>query len=294
MKNKVVRGLAITGIACMMLTACGNETTTDNVEITDTTVSQEVSTDPVTEITEESTPMAEAVMLTAEDFVVSILDDGTVMLTQYSGDAENVEIPSEVNGKTVTVIGEDAFMNHDELKSVIIPDTVVEIRDNAFLNCFNLTEATMSQNIERIGADVFSSLCEIELPDTLKELGNSAFASCDFTSIVIPTSLEEIGVYSFGYTSLEELVVPGNIKIIKEEAFDLCQQLKNVVIEEGVEVIEEHAFSECDVLESVTIPASVTEMTDPFWRSENVTIYTPAGSYAETWAVENGVPCVTQ
>lgn len=61
-----------------------------------------------------------------------------------------------------------------------------------------------------------------------------------------------------------------------------------------METIGEDAFAKCDVLESVTIPASVTEMTDPFWGSDNVTIYTPVGSYAETWAAENGIPCVAQ
>ncbi|MCI7789623.1 MAG: hypothetical protein MR531_02390 [Lachnospiraceae bacterium] len=47
-------------------------------------------------------------------------------------------------------------------------------------------------------------------------------------------------------------------------------------------------------MESIIIPASVTEMIDPFYDSPNVTIYTPAGSYAEAWAAENDIPCVAQ
>ena len=86
----------------------------------------------------------------------------------------------------------------------------------------------------------------------------------------------------------------GYIKTIQEEAFRGCKQLKTVTIEEGVEVIEKGAFRDCEMLESITIPASVTKINNPFRGSENVTIYTPAGSYAETWAAENGVPCVAQ
>ena len=33
---------------------------------------------------------------------------------------------------------------------------------------------------------------------------------------------------------------------------------------------------------------------DAFWNSENVTIYTPAGSYAESFAIENNIPYVNQ
>ncbi len=298
MKNKVIRGMVITGMACMMLSACGSKETTDTVETMDSPVSQEIiseeETEPITEITEASTPMAEAVTLTAEDFVVTVLDDGTAMLTQYSGDAESVIIPSEVSGMAVTVIGKDAFVNHDELKSVVIPDTVVEIRDQAFFNCSNIVKVIMSKNIEKIGVYAFSDMQEIDLPDTLKEIGEGAFGGCSLSHLIIPKGLEKTGVYAFGGTSIEELVIPGNIKIIERAAFQGSQKLKNVIIESGVEVIEENAFKQCEKLESVTIPASVIEMTDPFVWSENVTIYTPSGSYAETWAAENGIPCVAQ
>ena len=299
MKNKMVKGLVIAGMVSMMLTACGSKESTDRPQNVDTAVNAETTdaigkTDGVTEVKEESTPKSAAVELTADNFVVDILDDGTAMLTQYSGEAESVVIPSEVDGMTVTVIGEDAFVNHEELKSVVIPDTVVEIRNQAFFNCWNLDNVVMSKNIEVIGEYAFSSLGEIELPNTLKELGYGAFSDCKFVKISIPANLEKVAEYSFGSTMITEVIVPSNVKIIEKSAFKYCEQLRNVVIEEGVEVIEEDAFSKCDILESVTIPASVTEITDPFRGSDNVTIYTPTGSYAETWAAENSIPCVAQ
>ena len=302
MKNKVIRGTVITGMACMMLSACGSKETNDTVEITENPqVLEENVTEKenefVTEIIEAAVPKAEAVVLTAEDFTVTNLEYGTVMLTQYSGDAESVIIPSEVSGMQVTVIGKDAFVNHDELKSVVIPDTVVEIRDFAFMNCNNLDEVVMSKNIEKIGERVFlgPNYYEIELPDTLVELGEGAFSGCDFTSVVFPTSIENTGVYSFGSTNVENVVIPSNIRIVGDSVFEGCGKLKTVIIEEGAEVIEDDAFAQCELLESITIPVSVTEIIDnPFWWSENVTIYTPSGSYAEAWAAENGIPCIAQ
>ena len=59
--------------------------------------------------------------------------------------------------------------------------------------------------------------------------------------------------------------------------------------------IESDVFSKCPELKEIFIPESVTEI-DPyaFYMSENVTIYTPAGSYAESFAIENNIPYVNQ
>ena len=123
---------------------------------------------------------------------------------------------------------------------------------------------------------------------------------------------------TFSCLDIEFLDVPGNIKNIEDEGFSGCKLLQEVIMEDGVEVIGESAFAGCDVLEKVTlastvqsigsdafrecpklkeifIPESVTEI-DPyaFYMSENVTIYTPAGSYAESFAIENNIPYVNQ
>ena len=274
MKNKMVRGLVVAGMVSIMLTACGSKEQADVVQTTDMPVVQETDADVNTSIAEEDAPKAEAVTLTEEDMVVVPIDDTTAMLQSYSGEAESIIIPEEINGRKITVIGEEAFLNETQLKSIVIPDTVTEIQSFAFLNCDNLDDVVMSKNIEKIGERAFlgPNYYNIDLPDTLKELGDAALSECTFS----------------------ELVIPAGIKVIQKGSFYACKQLQTVVIEEGVEVIEEEAFTQCEMLESITIPASVTEMTDPFWHSDNVTIYTPAGSYAETWAAENGIPCVAQ
>lgn len=50
---------------------------------------------------------------------------------------KHLVIPAEVDGYTVTVIGYGAFGNTD-FESIVIPDSVKEIHEEAFHNCTNL------------------------------------------------------------------------------------------------------------------------------------------------------------
>lgn len=225
------------------------------------------------------------------------MDDGTVALSSYSGKEEQVVIPNEVEGKMVTVIQEDTFANHEEIIKAVIPDSIVEIGNNAFANCYNIEEINFGKGLKKVGSYAFSaSLKELYLPDGIEEIGRAAFSGlADLTDLKIPSSLDEVDRGVFLGCGIESLVIPSNIKKIDVQAFYYCPNLKSVDLEDGVETIEEKAFENCEVLESVTIPSSVNAIDEyAFYDCPNVTIYTPAGSYAETWALENGIPCVVQ
>lgn len=76
---------------------------------------------------------------TSGDFNYDENDDGTIIITEYYGDAETLEIPSEIDGKLVTGIGYNyyngyAFGNCKSLKNVIIPNSVTSIGQYAFKN----------------------------------------------------------------------------------------------------------------------------------------------------------------
>ena len=71
--------------------------------------------------------------------------------------------------------------------------------------------------------------------------------------------------------------------------------MEEVIIENGVESIGDSCFEECGQLKTIYIPASVKEIEEyAFYDCDNVTIVTTAGSYAETYANENGIPCEIQ
>lgn len=296
MRRKMTGNIIMAIMAALMLTACanGNEPVQKEDEAPVVQTQETSDTETVQTQAEERQALENIPEAKAEDFRYIGLEDGTIKLQRYEGTALEVAIPEQIDGKDVTVIDGGCFSNKEDITTVIIPDTVKEIGNNAFMNCGSLVSVKMSANIEVIGDMAFpGTITEIELPNTLKEIGECAFAGGDFTEIELPTSLSEIEEGTFLQTKIESLVIPGNIKNIGKQAFHQCDFLKEVVLEDGVETIGEKAFYDCEVLEKVTIPLSVTEIDErAFSNSLNVTIVAEPGSYAETYAIENDIPYV--
>ena len=151
-------------------------------------------------------------------------DDGTVIITKYAGNDTVYEIPSEIDGKKVTGIGNRAFQNSTSLTSVTIPSGVTYIDECAFQGC--------------------SSLTDIALPDSLTIIGGFAFNNCAMlTSITIPNGVTRIEWETFyGCSALTDLVLPDTVTYIGRNAFFNCPSLKTVTIPAGVTDIGEYAF----------------------------------------------------
>jgi hypothetical protein len=120
--------------------------------------------------------------------------------------------------------------------------------------------------------------------------------------------------------ALEEVKIPDSVRVIEDEAFNCCQNLRSidlpagltqlgdyafggvcywvqsVVIPEGITAIGENTFGSCDVLTTVTIPASVTSIHPlAFEYSSNLkTIRGKAGSYAQQFAAENNLEFIAE
>lgn len=90
---------------------------------------------------------------TTAQFHYTILNDGTINITSYKGEASDLSIPSLIDGHTVTGIGEYAFYNHTELTTVTIPESVTCIGDYAFYNCTELTTINIPDSVINIPLD---------------------------------------------------------------------------------------------------------------------------------------------
>ena len=66
------------------------------------------------------------------DYEYSVLDDGTVEITKYTGSEGKVAVPDEIDSKSVTKIGSGAFSRCAKLESITIPDSVSKIGNKAF------------------------------------------------------------------------------------------------------------------------------------------------------------------
>ena len=151
-------------------------------------------------------------------------DDGTVIITKYAGNDTVFEIPSEIDGKKVTGIGNRAFQNSTSLTNATIPDGVTHIDECAFQGC--------------------SSLTDIALPDSLTIIDSYAFNNCVMlTSITIPNGVTRIEWATFyGCSALTDLVLPDSVTYIGYKVFFDCPSLKTVTIPASVTDIGEYAF----------------------------------------------------
>lgn len=162
---------------------------------------------------------------------------------------------SEYDG--ITAVPETATYEGVEYK-------VVEIGNLAFSEVKGLSKMTVPASVTVIGEGAFwdSSLKEIVLPETLKEIQESAFEDCQgLAAITIPESAVTLGESLFsGCYAIEEIAVPSSIKAIPANFAAGCQALKKFDIPAGVTSIGEFAFSECVALSDVTLPDGLTTL----------------------------------
>ena len=132
-------------------------------------------------------------------------------------------IPTTYNGLPVVSVEASAFLNNTAITSVVLPDGITSIGENAFNGCESLTSVTFGKNSQ------------------LSSIGPGAFNYC---------------------YSLESITIPESVTSIGSDAFYYCYGLRSVTFGENSQLtsIGDGAFNWCESLESITIPASVTSI----------------------------------
>lgn len=115
--------------------------------------------------------------------------------------------------------------------------------------------------------------------------------------LIIPKTLDGYKVSSISYLSfafidlVTEIEIPEGVDYIGGANFYFFDDLQRVTIPQSVLEIGERAFNACDVLTQVVVPASVVKIGDgTFERCPNIMLIVEEGSYAEQYAIENGIP----
>ncbi|MDO4193739.1 MAG: leucine-rich repeat protein [Erysipelotrichaceae bacterium] len=208
-----------------------------------------------------------------------------VTITRFIGSEKVVVIPSKINGYPVTGLAFDAFWYSQTITSVTIPEGITELPDGFY-------------PIQTEGVFCFcENLAEVNLPDTLKAIGDCSFVGCkSLKEILIPDSVTRIGEYAFSNCdSLEKITIPANVNTIEDHPFFNCDELTAIDVDpgnrwyksingilydydlttlicapnksgfhlyEGIQKIGIDAFSCCDELRDIVIPEGVTEIDD--------------------------------
>lgn len=162
---------------------------------------------------------------------------------------------------TVT-IGEKAFYENSVLKSVILPDGLIKISENAF---------GVSQDSRS------TALTGISIPSTVQEINDKAFyGAANLKTLTFEKDadgncdLTKIGNEAFRHcTSLEEVELPATLKILGEgnrwsernpddngSVFYECASLKTVTLPSAITDIQGFVFGECPNLTTVIIPVN--------------------------------------
>ena len=191
------------------------------------------------------------------------------------------------------------------ISKIILPDDLEVIESGAFNECNKLKSISLPGHIKELQGTLFSgsALEEFlwEKNDGTTELPYYVFGWCtQLRKVVLPDSLTKIGEHAFaGCINLKELTIPSAVSVIEKCAFSGCEKLEELHVPDGVWEINEGTFYGCKKLKQLYLPASVEKIepgnraryldTRTFCECEMLTIYAPAGSYAESFALENRI-----
>ena len=207
---------------------------------------------------------------------------GTLLL----GTSSSV-IPSD---GSVTKIGNNAFANLSELKSIVIPEGITAIGEYAFANCAALKSVSLPNSLKELEAYAFagcSSLENIRLGENLDYIGRYAFSDCTSLSEIKIDGAKAIFEHAFkNCTSLVSISLPDNCENLLGEMFENCTSLKEVILPAKLQHLGT-LFVNCPMLESVTLPAGLIQIdSTPFVDCNNLSDLKFAGSTTEWNAVE--------
>ena len=238
--------------------------------------------------------------LYSQGLAYTIRADDTCEITGIGTCTDTVlVIPPSIDGYRPTVINFYAFANHTDLTTVIIPNTMQDIRDYAFIGCSNLTSVIIPDGVVSIGSDSFTGceqLTSVTLPKSVAEIGDNPFSGCiglteilvdlenqhyssfdgalydanQTTLISAPGGKSQIAFSSTvtvidtsafrGCTNLASITIPDQVTAIESMAFLNCTGLSSLTIGSGVTTIGRSAFQNCSALKTVVIPDSVTSV----------------------------------
>lgn len=187
------------------------------------------------------------------------VDNGQATLIKYTGEENDVKLPSTIYGAPVTKLGEYE-----------VPSLWGAVEKGIFED---------------------SNVLEVTIPEGVKEICNDAFYSSSLRKVNIPSSVRIVGIRAFAFCEdLKTVEFEEGIKIISESMFEDCGKLNSVVLPKSVERIEGLAFEECG-LKKIYILANTKYISDSaFYGCDNLTIYGIKGSYAEQYANKHNIP----
>lgn len=161
-------------------------------------------------------------------------------LDDYGDEIRTYTIQDIVLNEGLIEIGSNAF-GGAVITSLILPNSLTTIGQEAFSGCYQLAEITWPDNkgfTEINGFDNCTSLPDSifeSLPVTVTSIGYQAFSGCRFSSVSLPGTIETIGERAFAYNyNLKTLTLHEGLQSIGVCAFYSCNGTDNGEYMEGL------------------------------------------------------------
>lgn len=173
-------------------------------------------------------------------------------LVKYPGLREGEEFTI---GSNVEKIWGYAFESTQNLKKVVIPDSVTEIMPWAF----NL-----------------SSITSVSIGAGVKTIPEYAFASSKLKSLQLDGNVSTIEGNAFSYCAdLQTVTFGAKVKTIKTQAFIQCIKLTEIIIPDTVTKLESYVFAETSSVKSIVIGSGIDEIPDYAFSSSTINVAKP-------------------
>lgn len=160
----------------------------------------------------------------AVDSVLFSADMSVLLAYPNAKPDESYRIPEQVK-----IIGEKAFQECGNLRSVELPADLIEIEKYAFSGC--------------------ATLAAVEIPDSVQQIGTFAFSNCsDLTAVKIGQGITAIPAYAFNNCSnLQSVTLSSQLQTIGSRAFARCGTLDGISIPDSLSQIAEDAFLQTNI-----------------------------------------------
>ena len=197
-------------------------------------------------------------------------------------------------GKRVTEVGWSSVIEKANIMKVVLPGGLRRIDDWAFLRC-SMARVVIPETVKEIGMTAFKNCWKLEkiaIPTGTTIIETGTFSNClNLHDVILQGGLEEIRDDAFCECSkLEEIILPNGLKTIGDGAFYQCVSLRRIVIPDTVVSIGNYAFEGCVRLERVVLPPDIQLIgADAFRRCGTIEIVGPSGSVAEDYCLRNGL-----
>ena len=230
-------------------------------------------------------------------------DTGTVSISKYLGTEKAVDIPAELDDKTVTAVNKGAF--NSDITSITISNNIKDISFDTTTS--SLEEIIVAEKNESYSAKDgvlfnFDKTALVKYPPakegtaynvpngTTSILTNAFYGCKNLESVTVPSSVTELREVFGGDCSLKEVKVDEeNANYYSEDGvvFEDKPLLREIgllyyppqkadttyVIPDGVYYVVAGIFEYCDNLTSVTIPTSIYKICEDFFENtENISL----------------------